>query len=75
MQLNGVTTKKYSQKKLVADFRNRVDYVCHIENLKFYLEKRMKLLKVHEIMSFDQVIEIVMFEIFGFDITRYISTF
>ena len=54
MELNGVTTKKYAQKKLVADFRNRVDYVTHIENLKFYLERGLKLLKVHEIISFDQ---------------------
>ena len=54
MELNGVNKKTYSQKKLVADFRNRIEYVCHVENLKFYLERGMKLLKVHEIISFDQ---------------------
>ena len=54
MELNGVNTKTYSQKKLVADFRNRIEYVTHVENLKFYMDQGMKLLKVHEIISFDQ---------------------
>ena len=54
MTVNGVKTQSYSQKKLVADFRNRIEYTTHVENLQFYLERGMKLLKVHEIISFDQ---------------------
>ena len=51
---NGVTTKSYSQKKLISDFRKRTDYVTHIENLQFYLRHGLKLEKVTEIISFDQ---------------------
>ena len=51
---NGVTTKGYSQKKLISDFRKRTDYVTHIENLQFYLRHGLKLEKVTEIISFDQ---------------------
>ena len=54
MKLNGIKTKTYSQKKLISDFRKRVDYVTHVENLQFYLRHGLKLEKVHEIISFDQ---------------------
>ena len=36
---NGVNSKSYCQKKLIADFRDRVEYVVHIENLQYYLQR------------------------------------
>ena len=36
---NGVNSKSYCQKKLIADFRDRVEYVVHIENLQYYLKR------------------------------------
>ena len=51
---NGNKSQCYSQKKLINDFRNRVDYVTHVENLQFYLKHGMKLEKVTEIISFRQ---------------------
>ena len=54
MKLNGIKGTNYSQKKLIADFRDRLSYTCHISNLQYYISKGMKLLKVHEIISFDQ---------------------
>ena len=54
MKLNGVKSKNYSQKKLISDFRPRIDYVTHVENLQFYLKHGLKLEKVSEIISFDQ---------------------
>ena len=54
LQENGNKSQCYSQKKLINDFRNRVDYVTHVENLQFYLKHGMKLEKVTEIISFRQ---------------------
>ena len=54
MKLNGVKSENYSQKKLISDFRPRIDYVTHVENLQFYLKHGLKLEKVSEIISFDQ---------------------
>lgn len=54
MKLNGITSESYSQKKLISDFRPRIDYVTHVENLQFYLKHGLKLEKVSEIISFDQ---------------------
>ena len=54
MNLNGIKSQNFSQKKLLADFRERIEYTTHIENLAFYMERGMKLLKVHEIISFTQ---------------------
>ena len=39
---------------MISDFRKRVDYVTHIENLQFYLKHGLKLDKVSEIISFKQ---------------------
>jgi hypothetical protein len=46
--------KKYKAKKLVASFRERKKYVCHYQNLKFYLEQGMQLGKVHRVIKFRQ---------------------
>ena len=54
LKLNGITSECYSQKKLISDFRKRIDYVTHVENLQFYLKHGLKLEKVSEIISFDQ---------------------
>ena len=54
LQQNGDKSQRYSQKKLINDFRKRVDYVTHVENLQFYLKHGMKLEKVTEIISFSQ---------------------
>ena len=54
MKLNGIESESYSQKKLISDFRPRIDYVTHVENLQFYLKHGLKLEKVSEIISFDQ---------------------
>ena len=54
LRKNGDKTENYSQKKLISDFRKRVDYVTHVENLQFYLKHGMKLDKITEIISFKQ---------------------
>ena len=39
MRYNGISSKHYSQKKLIADYNTRVDYTCHVENLAYYIKK------------------------------------
>ena len=48
--------KKYRQNDnyIILFIFHRLSYTCHIENLKYYISKGMKLLNVHEIISFDQ---------------------
>ena len=41
-------------KKLISNFGNKVKYVVHYKNLKYYLSLEMKLVKVHRILSFKQ---------------------
>lgn len=41
-------------KKLVSTQFDKKNYVCHIENLQFYLEKGLILDRVHKILQFDQ---------------------
>ena len=41
-------------KKLVPNLYNKVNYVCHIRNLKYYLEKGLKLSKIHQVLQFNQ---------------------
>lgn len=40
--------------KLLSTQFDRKKYVCHIENLKFYLQRGMKLVKIHRVLSFKQ---------------------
>ena len=45
MSKNGVRATGYKTKKLVADFRKREKYVCHIANLQYYLKHGNHLFK------------------------------
>ena len=40
--------------KLLSTQYDKIKYICHIENLQFYLRKGMKLTKVHRILKFQQ---------------------
>jgi len=46
--------KKYKARKLTSTFLKREKYVCHGRNLKLYLEKGLRLVKVHRGISFVQ---------------------
>ena len=51
--------KSFGQKhvecrKLVHNLMNKTKYVVHYQNLKFYLEKGMKLSKIHRVLEFTQ---------------------
>jgi len=48
----GVKADKVS--KLLSTQYKKKKYVCHVENLQFYLRKGMKLLKVHRVLQFRQ---------------------
>ncbi len=50
--LEGRTSMK--EKKYVASFYPRRNYVVHSANLKLYLELGMKLVKVHSVITFYQ---------------------
>ena len=39
MKYNGIHSTHYSQKKLIADFNDRIEYTTHVENLKYYISK------------------------------------
>ena len=41
-------------KKLIPNLGDKVKYVVHYENLKYYLSLGMKLVKIHRILSFRQ---------------------
>jgi hypothetical protein len=41
-------------KKLVPNLMNKKNYVCHYATLKQYLELRLKVTKIHKILSFEQ---------------------
>ena len=47
-------TKNYKTQKLTATFEDRINYVTHYNNLRFYLNNGMKLLRVRRVMSFTQ---------------------
>ena len=57
-QLNQIESHKEKHndkiKKLVPNLYNKVNYVCHIRNLKYYLEKGLKLTKIHQVLQFNQ---------------------
>ena len=44
----------YKSEKLCLTLRNKRKYICHYQNLKFYLKHGMKLKKIHKILQFDQ---------------------
>ena len=46
--------RHYSGRKLISDQFNKTNYICHIANLKFYLEKGLKLNKIHRVLQFEQ---------------------
>lgn len=41
-------------KKLVPNLYDKKDYVCHIRNLKYYMEKGLVLTKIHTALKFNQ---------------------
>ena len=41
-------------KKSIPNLGDKVKYVVHYENLKYYLSLRIKLIKIHRILSFKQ---------------------
>lgn len=47
---------KYNEKqeKLIGSFLPKKNYVTHFSNLQFYLEKGMKMTKVHRVLEFRQ---------------------
>ena len=45
---------KVGGEKLCLTLLNKKNYICHYRNLKFYLEKGMKLKKVHRVLQFNQ---------------------
>lgn len=47
-------SKNYRDTKLMSTFHDRLGYVLHIKNLKFYLELGLELKKVHRILKFRQ---------------------
>ena len=46
--------KRYSSKKLLATFYKRKKYVVLLDNLKYYLQRGMKLVKVRRAVKFEQ---------------------
>ena len=53
--LQELTKKKvYTANKLTSSFQRRENYVCHGLNLRFYLEKGLKLVKIHRGLKFTQ---------------------
>ena len=43
-------------KKLIPNLNNKVEYIVHYKNLKYYLSLGMKLIKIYRILSFKQKI-------------------
>ena len=41
-------------KKLVPTLYDKKEYICHINNLQYYLKKGLKLTKIHSAIEFDQ---------------------
>ena len=41
--------------KLILNLNNKFNYVVHISNLKYYLEKGLRLLKIHKCLNFSQI--------------------
>ena len=45
---------KYGSEKLCLTLYDKTNYICHMNNLKFYLKHGMKLKKIHKILQFNQ---------------------
>ena len=41
-------------KKLVPNFNDKEKYICHIKNLKYYIEKGLIITQIHRILQFKQ---------------------
>lgn len=46
--------KSYKDIKLMSTFHDKLEYVCHIRNLKLYLSLGLVLKKIHRILEFNQ---------------------
>ena len=53
-QKNIKINKNSSTEKIICDQTNKTNYLCHYENLQFYVKMGMKIKKVHSIISFKQ---------------------
>src|SRR5271156_96656 len=55
-QINNVLKSeiKFPQEKLICDQYDKIEYVCHYKNLKFYLRKRFIITKFHRVLQFKQ---------------------
>jgi hypothetical protein len=51
-----IHNEKHSEKikKLIPNLYDKKNYICHIRNLQYYLEKGLILTKVHRVLQFDQ---------------------
>lgn len=50
----GARGARHKARKLTATFRDRINYLVHGRNLKYYLEQGLELLKIHRILTFRQ---------------------
>jgi len=46
--------KENQVSKLIPNLNNKNEYVVHYKNLQLYLEKGLKIKKIHKVLSFDQ---------------------
>ena len=44
----------YKSCKLVSDLRTKDKYTLNYENLQYYLQQGLKLIKVHRVLKYDQ---------------------
>src|SRR6266853_2545900 len=50
-----IKDQKYeAQEKLICDQYDKIGYVCHYRNLKFYLRQGMVITKIHKVLQFKQ---------------------
>ena len=46
--------QKKTQEKLTPNLMDKEQYIVHNRNLKYYLEHRMQLKKIHRVLTFKQ---------------------
>ncbi len=51
---DGKDVKDEKTPKLILNLNHKFNYVVHIRNLKYYLEKGLRLLKIHKCLKFSQ---------------------